>query len=47
MIEKIMEDLNKFAPETVFETTDSPKSASWIIKEIKNAIVKRDKLFQK
>ena len=47
MIKKIFESLNKFAPEKVFETSDSPKSASWITNEIKNAIVKRGKAFQK
>ena len=43
----MIETLNKNAPEKVFETTDSPKSASWNTNEIKIAIVKRDKLFQK
>ena len=47
MIKKIIESLNKFAPEKVFETSDSSKSASWITNEIKKAIVKRDKMFQR
>ena len=46
MIKRIRETLNNFAPVNVFETTDSPKFASWITNELKNA-KKRDKLFQK
>ena len=41
MINKIIETFNEFAPEKIFETTDSPQSASWITKKIKNAIVNK------
>ena len=37
----------KYAPENTCETIDVPKSASWIIVEIKNATVTKEKLFQK
>ena len=47
MIKKIIKSLKKIAPEKEFETSNSPKSASWITNEIKSAIVERDKMFQR